>query len=157
MRACASRRGNLPRPNLNTLPRRHCEARSVSRGNLSFDMPNHLRYRRLLRRPKYGLLAMTVGGCAGFREPSLRVPVLSLHRHCEPATAGVANSLLRLSTVLSFRAFAGGVAISLLLKEKQSQKTCSKDDKYGEYFGFCKYKERHHRNEYHIDFSIDIF
>ncbi len=37
----------------------HCEARSVSRSNLGFAFPIRLGQRRLLRRPKCGLLAMT--------------------------------------------------------------------------------------------------
>ncbi len=49
------------------------------------------------------LLAMTGGGRPSFWEPSLRTLGLFLFRHCEPAQAGVAISLLRLPTVLSLR------------------------------------------------------
>ncbi len=60
---------------------RHCEARSVSRSNLSFAFPIRIGYQRLPRRPKCGLLAMTLeedrsSGCRHCES-------LPLPRHCE--------------------------------------------------------------------------
>jgi len=87
-------RGNLRPPSLVIASlRRRC-------GNLAFGFPNTHWARRLLRRPKCGLLAMAVG-----EENESQVP--------EIATSGQNTPFLAMTVGEHYATPSGGVAISL--------------------------------------------